>query len=44
MALTAGTRIGPYEISGTLGAGGMGEVSMQAARDSRVPAITESAC
>ena len=26
MALTAGTRLGPYEIIGTLGAGGMGEV------------------
>jgi eukaryotic-like serine/threonine-protein kinase len=26
MALTPGTRIGPYEISGLLGAGGMGEV------------------
>lgn len=26
MALTAGTRIGPYEITGAVGAGGMGEV------------------
>jgi eukaryotic-like serine/threonine-protein kinase len=26
MALTAGTRIGPYEITGLLGAGGIGEV------------------
>ncbi len=26
MPLTPGTRIGPYEITGTLGAGGMGEV------------------
>src|SRR4026209_476737 len=26
MALTAGTRLGPYEIVGMLGAGGMGEV------------------
>jgi hypothetical protein len=26
MALIAGTRLGPYEIIGTLGAGGMGEV------------------
>ncbi|MEQ1758732.1 MAG: protein kinase, partial [Vicinamibacterales bacterium] len=26
MALTTGSRIGPYEIGGSLGAGGMGEV------------------
>ena len=26
MALTPGTRIGPYEVVGSLGAGGMGEV------------------
>ena len=26
MSLTAGVRFGPYEITGTLGAGGMGEV------------------
>ena len=26
MALAAGTRLGPYEIAGQLGAGGMGEV------------------
>ena len=26
MRLTVGNRIGPYEITGTLGAGGMGEV------------------
>src|SRR5262250_3259570 len=26
MAVSSGTRLGPYEISGTLGAGGMGEV------------------
>ena len=26
MSLTSGTRIGPYEVVGPLGAGGMGEV------------------
>src|SRR6478736_3136100 len=34
MALAAGTRLGPYEITGTLGAGGMGEVYL--ARDTRL--------
>jgi hypothetical protein len=25
MTLASGTRLGPYEVTGTLGAGGMGE-------------------
>jgi len=32
MALTSGTKLGPYEIQSPLGAGGMGEVHRARAR------------
>jgi serine/threonine protein kinase len=34
MSLTAGTRLGPYEVTGAIGAGGMGEVYR--ARDTKL--------
>src|SRR6201997_2013076 len=37
MALTAGTKLGPYEIAGAIGAGGMGEVYR--ARDTRLDRV-----
>jgi serine/threonine protein kinase len=37
MALTSGTKLGPYEIQSPLGAGGMGEVYR--ARDTRLDRV-----
>lgn len=34
MAITSGTKLGPYEVAGAIGAGGMGEVDR--ARDPRL--------
>ncbi len=40
MALSAGTRLGPYEVVAGIGAGGMGEVYK--ARDTRLDRTVET--
>ena len=39
MSLTAGTRLGPYEIAALIGAGGMGEVYQESNRLNRPPIL-----
>jgi serine/threonine protein kinase len=42
MALTIGTRLGPYEILAAIGAGGMGEVYK--AQDTRLDRTVATSC